>query len=77
MFQITAQLKKLCKNYLPSKYKQLLSEDFTLGIWGINLDGKFLPVPDSYRLNENDRIEIYYPLVVDPKDARRAKAKKD
>ncbi len=44
---------------------------------GTNLDGKFLPMPESYRLNENDRIEIYYPLVVDPKDARRAKAKKD
>jgi len=34
-------------------------------------------MPESYRLNENDRIEVYYPLVVDPKDARRAKAKKD
>mgnify|MGYP001158525514 FL=1 len=69
--------KEAMQNYLPSRYKKLLSEDFTLGIWGTNLDGKFLPMPESYRLNENDRIEIYYPLVVDPKDARRAKAKKD
>ena len=69
--------KQAMQNYLPSKYRKLLSKDFTLGIWGTNLDGKFLPMPESYRLNENDRIEIYYPLVVDPKDARRAKAKKD
>ena len=69
--------KEAMQNYLPNRYKQLLSQDFTLGIWGTNLDGKFLPMPESYRLNENDRIEVYYPLVVDPKDARRAKAKKD
>ncbi len=28
------------------------------------------------KVNEGDRIEIYRPLVIDPKEARRAKAKK-
>ena len=69
--------KEAIQNYLPSKCRKLLSKDFTLGIWGTNLDGKFLPIPESYRLNENDRLEIYYPLVVDPKDARRSKVYKD
>jgi hypothetical protein len=50
--------KEAMQNYLPSRYKKFLSQDFTLGIWGTNLDGKFLPMPESYRLNENDRIEI-------------------
>lgn len=32
--------------------------------------------PLTNRVKEGDRIEIYRPLLVDPKEARRAKAKK-
>ena len=46
------------------------------------MDGKTLPLPADYQLREKDRVEIYRPLVADPKAARakraaRAKAEKE
>lgn len=40
-----------------------------LGVHGI-------PVPPTERLADGDRVEIYRPLTIDPKDARRARAVK-
>lgn len=40
-----------------------------LGIHGI-------PVPPTQTLADGDRVEIYRPLTIDPKDARRARAVK-
>jgi hypothetical protein len=34
-------------------------------------------VPEATRLTEGDRIEFLRPLVADPKDARRRRARKD
>ena len=47
-------------------------EDFLaapIGIWG-------RPVDRTHVLEEGDRIEIYRPLIIDPKDARRLRAEK-
>ena len=44
-----------------------------LGIFGESLGGKSA----SYVLHEGDRVEIYRPLAVDPKDARRKRAAKN
>lgn len=41
-----------------------------VGIWG-----RVLP-PDT-RLRERDRVEVYRPLTVDPKEARRLRYRKD
>jgi len=41
----------------------------TLGVWNRT-------VKDNYELKEGDRIEIYRPLIADPKDARRKRAEK-
>ena len=38
--------------------------------------GKALPDPRSYQLRAGERVEIYRPLVIDPKEARRARARK-
>lgn len=35
-----------------------------LGIWG-------KPVDDDYRLLDGDRLEVYRPLLIDPREARR------
>jgi putative ubiquitin-RnfH superfamily antitoxin RatB of RatAB toxin-antitoxin module len=43
-----------------------------VGVWG-------RPVPPETRLRDRDRVEIYRPLIADPKEVRRdraAKAKK-
>lgn len=41
----------------------------TLGIWG-----KVLKDPDAATLRDGDRIEIYRPLLIDPKAVRKARA---
>jgi putative ubiquitin-RnfH superfamily antitoxin RatB of RatAB toxin-antitoxin module len=41
-----------------------------LGIWGN-------PVDDDYTLREGDRLEIYRPLTIEPKEARRLRAVRD
>lgn len=52
-----------------------------MGIFSRNLDGKSLPLPKDYQLKAGDRVEIYRPLLLDPKQARllraaRAKSKR-
>lgn len=38
--------------------------------------GKAIPKPAEYALSEGERVEIYRPLLIDPKEARRARAEK-
>jgi len=45
-----------------------------MGIFGRNLDDKVLPSPKEYVLRERDRVEIYRPLIADPKAVRQARA---
>jgi len=47
-----------------------------MGVFAKNLDGKTLPLPQDYVLREGDRVEIYRPLVADPKVARQQRAAK-
>lgn len=47
-----------------------------MGIFSKLLDGKVLPLPEDYVLEERDRVEIYRPLVLDPKEARLRRARK-
>ncbi len=35
------------------------------------------PVNENYILQENDRIEIYRPLIIDPKEQRKQRANKN
>ena len=46
------------------EYPELATEDAPVGIWGRAVDR-------TQRLRDQDRIEIYRPLTVDPKVARR------
>jgi len=47
-----------------------------MGIFGQALGTKGLGAPHEYVLNPGDRVEIYRPLIFDPKDARRRRAEK-
>lgn len=44
------------------------------GIWSRQLGSRGLPAADHYALQPFDRVEIYRPLVTDPKEARRRRA---
>lgn len=48
--------------------------DAAMGVFARALDGKLLPTPDVYQLEPMDRVEIYRPLLIDPKQARQARA---
>lgn len=48
----------------------------SLGVFSRLLDGHTLPLPDEYQVQAHDRIEIYRPLLVDPKQARLRRAAK-
>ena len=47
-----------------------------MGIFGQNLGVKGLAAPASYELQAGDRVEIYRPLISDPKEVRKRKAAK-
>lgn len=47
-----------------------------LGVFSQVLGTKGLPPAGEYRLRDRDRIEIYRPLIADPKEARRKRAEK-
>jgi putative ubiquitin-RnfH superfamily antitoxin RatB of RatAB toxin-antitoxin module len=47
-----------------------------MGIFSRPLNGKGQPLPKDYVLQEGDRVEIYRPLQIDPKQARLQRADK-
>ncbi|MFN7097468.1 MAG: RnfH family protein [Gammaproteobacteria bacterium] len=52
-----------------SEFPELQQQELMLGIWGKRVDLQ-------HQVQDEDRIEIYRPLLIDPKLARQAKAKK-
>lgn len=57
---------------LPRYFPELSEETFadaSLGIFG-----KLLRDPDHHELQAGDRVEVYRPLKIDPKDARKQRA---
>ena len=50
--------------------------EINLGYYAIGIYGKRLMDINEYILQAGDRIEIYRPLQVDPKEARRKRAEK-
>jgi len=47
-----------------------------MGIFSNLLNGKDWPLPHEYVLRAKDRVEIYRPLLIDPKQARLTRAGK-
>jgi putative ubiquitin-RnfH superfamily antitoxin RatB of RatAB toxin-antitoxin module len=45
-----------------------------MGVFSQVLGTKGLDDPASYKLRERDRVEIYRPLIADPKEVRRRRA---
>lgn len=53
------------------RYPDLLQHAPSLGIYG-----KIIDDPDTYVMANGDRLEVYRPLLLDPKEARRQRADK-
>ncbi len=65
------KLSKIAENF-----PDIDPESDTMGIFSQILGSKGLPGPDDYCLQPLDRVEIYRPLLVDPKEVRKQRAAK-
>ena len=61
---------------IASEFPAIDVDSAAMGIFAKNLDGKTLPLPQDYELKAGDRVEIYRPLLADPKVARQQRAAK-
>ena len=57
---------------LPGRYPELPPETFARADLGIF--GRRLREPETHPLRPGDRVELYRPLIIDPKQARLARA---
>lgn len=74
--QGTTALAAVLSSGLTTIYPEINIDEVKMGIFSKLLDGKYLPLPKEYVLEHKDRIEIYRPLLIDPKQARLQRAKK-
>lgn len=50
--------------------------DIDLSSAKLGIFGKAIPKPQEYVLKSGDRVEIYRPLIIDPKESRKERAAK-
>jgi putative ubiquitin-RnfH superfamily antitoxin RatB of RatAB toxin-antitoxin module len=72
----TTALAAVLQSGITLEFPEIDPATVMMGIFAQPLDGKALPLPKDYRLKARDRIEIYRPLLIDPKEARLARAAK-
>lgn len=58
------------------QFPEIDLENAKMGIFGQALGTKGLKPPKEYILEPKDRVEIYRPLIVDPKEVRKRRAEK-
>ncbi len=72
----TTALEAARQSGISEEFSGIDLESDPMGIFSELLDGKQRPRPDQYVLQARDRVEIYRPLLVDPKSARVKRAMK-
>ena len=72
----TTAIEAVKQSRITSEFPVIDLEKDAMGIFSSLLDGKDYPLPNEYELLPLDRVEIYRPLIIDPKQARSARAKK-
>ncbi len=70
----TTAFEAVIKSGITAEFPDIDPDNADMGIFSHNLDGKSLPLPRDYRLQAGDRVEIYRPLLLDPKEARLLRA---
>ncbi|MDO8908739.1 MAG: RnfH family protein [Pseudohongiella sp.] len=66
----------LDKSGLKSQFPDVDFASLDMGIFSRPLDGRVSPGPDAYIMRDGDRLELYRPLLIDPKRARLQRAAK-
>ncbi len=61
---------------IAEEFENIDPEKDPMGIFSRLLDGKSYPTPAEYQLLALDRVEIYRPLTIDPKQARLKRAER-
>ena len=72
----TTALEAVRQSGIADQYSAIKLDQDPMGIFSNLLNGKDWPLPAEYALQPNDRVEIYRPLQIDPKQARMARARK-
>ena len=72
----TTAFDAVVKSKITDFFPDLDLESSKMGIFGQVLGTKGLAEPKSYVMQAGDRVEIYRPLIVDPKEVRRKRAEK-
>jgi len=62
------------KSDITKIYSEIDLDSAALGIFGNALGARGLPAATDYILKEGDRVEIYRPLIADPKEVRKQRA---
>ena len=70
----TTALEAVHQSGIQSDFPDLDVSTSDMGIFGSQLGTRGLAGPAEYEVREGDRIEIYRPLIVDPKEVRRQRA---
>ena len=74
--QGTSALEAVRLSRITQEFPEIDLATAQMGIFAKPLDGKALPLPQDYCMQQRDRVEIYRPLLIDPKEARLARAAK-
>ena len=71
----TTALEAVKQSKIAREFSEIDIDKDPMGIFSKPLDGKGRPKPDAYVMSAGDRVEIYRPLLIDPKAARLDRAK--
>jgi uncharacterized protein len=71
----TTALETVKRSNIAAEFSEINIKKDPMGIFSKPLDGKGRPTPDEYAMCAGDRVEIYRPLIIDPKAARLDRAK--
>lgn len=72
----TTALQAVRLSQIEQEFPEIDVDNVKMGIFGQALGTKGLKKADEHELQEGDRVEIYRPLISDPKEARRRRAAK-
>jgi putative ubiquitin-RnfH superfamily antitoxin RatB of RatAB toxin-antitoxin module len=70
----TTALQAVEQSGIVQSFPQIDVDSCKMGIFSQVLGTKGLAEPSEYLLQERDRVEIYRPLIADPKEVRRRRA---
>lgn len=71
----TTALEAVKQSNIVAEFSEIDIDKDPMGIFSRPLDGKGRPKPNEYVMSAGDRVEIYRPLLIDPKAARLDRAK--